>query len=83
MKAGIKFEKIGIPQPEDVIKASSRDVAKQLQQVNDEVLPLFDETADDLIDQFGGNAKKALQATLAFLSGHYKNVLESRSLLTG
>jgi ATP-dependent RNA helicase DDX21 len=27
-KAGIKFTKIGIPQPEDVIKASSRDIIK-------------------------------------------------------
>ena len=33
-KAGIKFQKIGIPQPEDVIKASSRDVIKNLAAVN-------------------------------------------------
>lgn len=29
-KAGIKFQKIGIPQPEDVIKASSRDILRSL-----------------------------------------------------
>jgi len=34
-KAGIKFQKIGVPQPEDVIKASSRDTIKNLDQVND------------------------------------------------
>jgi hypothetical protein len=34
-KAGIKFLKIGVPQPEDVIKASSRDVIKNLDQVVD------------------------------------------------
>jgi hypothetical protein len=51
--------------------------------VNREVLPLFEEPADALIKQYGGDSKKALQATLAYLSGHYKSVLESRSLLTG
>jgi len=29
-RAGIKFKKIGIPQPEDVIKASSRDIIKNM-----------------------------------------------------
>ena len=29
-KAGFKFTKIGIPQPEDVIRATSRDSIKQL-----------------------------------------------------
>jgi len=29
-RAGIRFKKIGIPQPEDVIRASSRDIAKNL-----------------------------------------------------
>jgi ATP-dependent RNA helicase DDX21 len=81
-KAGIKFQKIGIPQPEDVIKASSRDIIRQLDDVNSEVLPIFEETADLLIKKYS-DPKKALQVTLAFLSGHYKSVLESRSLLTG
>jgi len=58
-RAGIVFKKIGIPQPEDVIKASSRDVVKNLVQVNTEVLPLFEETASTLIETYG-DAKKAL-----------------------
>lgn len=82
-KAGIKFQKIGIPQPEDVIKASSRHVIKNLNDVADEVLPLFEDGADILIKANGGDAKKALQACLAFMSGHYKQVLTNRSLLTG
>jgi ATP-dependent RNA helicase DDX21 len=57
MKAGIVFQKIGIPQPSDVIKASSRDVIKNLDQVNQEVTPLFEETAGLLIEKFGGDAK--------------------------
>mmetsp|Transcript_40196 Transcript_40196/g.38682 ORF Transcript_40196/g.38682 Transcript_40196/m.38682 type:complete len:138 (+) Transcript_40196:748-1161(+) len=47
-RAGIKFQKIGIPQPEDVIKASSRDIIKTLAGVNNEVIYLFNEAADQL-----------------------------------
>lgn len=50
--------------------------------MNSDVLPIFSDTADLLIEKYN-DPKKALQATLAFLSGHYKQVLESRSLLTG
>jgi len=82
-KAGIKFTKIGIPQPEDVIKASARDIIKQLTDVNDECLPMFEDPADILIKAYGGDSKKALQATFAYMSGHYKTMLENRSLLTG
>lgn len=56
---------------------------KNLEAVNDEVLPFFEETADLLIAKNKGDPKKALCAALAYLSGHYMNVLESRSLLTG
>lgn len=81
-KAGIKFQKIGIPQPEDVIKASSRDMIKNLDQVNNDVLPIFSETAELLMEKYK-DPKLALCATLAYMSGHYKQVLTSRSLLTG
>lgn len=82
-RAGIKFQKIGIPQPEDVIKASSRDIIKNLNEVNEAVVPLFNQTAEALIAIHGNDAKKALCVTLAYLSGHYKEMLENRSLLTG
>jgi ATP-dependent RNA helicase DDX21 len=48
-KAGIKMDKIGVPQPEQVIKASSRDTLSVLKEVNDKVLPLFEEATDMLI----------------------------------
>jgi hypothetical protein len=51
--------------------------------VHDDVIPLFEEAADILIETFGKNPKKALCASLAYLSGHYKSILENRSLLTG
>lgn len=49
-KAGIILNKIGVPQPDQVIKASSRDTIAALTEVNDEVLPLFEEAADTLIE---------------------------------
>jgi hypothetical protein len=66
-----------------VIKATSRDIVKNLDEVNAEVLPIFEETADILIKSYKGDSKKALCAALAYLSGHHKNVMEIRSLLTG
>ncbi len=66
-----------------MIKASSRDTIKNLDQVNPDVLPLFEESADILIERHGGDVRKALCASLAFLSGHYKQALSARSLLTG
>jgi ATP-dependent RNA helicase DDX21 len=82
-KAGIKIQRIGIPQPEDVIKASSRDTIKNLKEVNDEVLGLFEDAADQLILEHDGDTKKALLKTLAFISGQYKAKLTGRSLLNG
>jgi hypothetical protein len=52
--------RVGIPQPEDVIRASSRDILNNLQDVHKDVLPLFEETAKNLIEQHAGDAEKAL-----------------------
>lgn len=81
--AGIKFKRIGVPQPEDVIKASSRNILKNLHDVNEDVLPLFEDTARVLIDQHNGDAEKALQIALAYCSGYYKHQLQAKSLLNG
>jgi len=74
-KAGIVFQKIGIPQPDDVIKASFRDTMKQLEEVEDKVVPIFEDAATKLIKAEQGDAKRALCKTLALLSGHHKEVL--------
>lgn len=50
-KAGIVFEKIGVPQPEDIIKATARDTLKKLKEVKDEVLPVFEEAASLMIEE--------------------------------
>ena len=82
-RAGIKLKRIGVPQAEDVIRASSRGILKNLKDVNEDVLHLFDDLAKILIDQHDGNAEKALQIALAYCSGHYKHKLVSKSLLNG
>ena len=82
-QAGIKLQRIGVPQPEDVIKASAMDIVKNLDEVHDGVLPLFIETARALVAQKKGDAEKALCTALAFISGHYKCAINARSLITG
>lgn len=66
------MQKIGVPQPEQVIKASSMGTVAQLKEVNDKVIPLFAEAADELIKANGGDMKRAICQTLALLSGHHK-----------
>ena len=77
------MKRIGVPQPEDVIKASSRGILKNLKDVNEDVLHLFEDLAKILIDQHDGDAERALQIALAYCSGHYKHKLVSKSLLNG
>lgn len=82
-RAGVNFKVIGIPQPEDVIRATSRDSIKKLTTVNETVLPLFGDAADELIALSDGDARNALLKALAFLSGCHKETMTNRSLLSG
>jgi len=59
------------------------DICKNLEEVHDDVLPMFIETAKALIRQKGGDAEKALCTALAYISGNYKVVMQARSLITG
>ena len=77
------MDKIGVPQPDDIIKATLRDTIKHLSEVHDDVLGVFEEAAEGMIEDEGGDAKRALCKTLALLSGHHKQVLQARSLLNG
>lgn len=81
--AGIDFNQIGIPQPHDVIKATSRNAIKQLQSVNDNLLPLFESAADELTALCDGDKQQALLKALAYISGCHKEAMATRSLLSG
>jgi len=43
------MQKIGVPQPEQVIKASSLGIVELLKEVNQKVIPLFEDAAESLI----------------------------------
>ena len=79
-KAGIKLKKIGAPQPEEIIRSSAKEAIKGFEKVDEEVLKLFEETAQQLIDSKG--ALKAVSLALAYISGTTKTI-KKRSLLTG
>jgi len=51
--------------------------------VNEKVLPLFNDAADELIALSNGDGKNALMKALAFMSGCHKEAMMSRSLLSG
>lgn len=72
-----------MPQPEQVIRATSKGTIESLKEVNEKVIPLFEEAAEMLIAHHKGDMKKALCQTLALLSGHHKEEMVERSLLTG
>lgn len=70
--AQIKIQRVGIPSEADMLKAKNKDILKQLKDVDEEVIPNFEETAEILIEQHGNDPKKALMIALAYCSGHYK-----------
>ena len=65
------------------MKAKTKDVLKKFKDVDEEVLGDFQETAKLMIQQFDGDYERALCTTLAFASGHYKQAVPTKSLLTG
>lgn len=78
-QAKIKFQKVGPPQPEDLLRAAQRDISSSLRSVSENNLALFDETAQQLIEEVG--PKEALQRALAYISGYSSNEMKQRSLL--
>jgi len=77
-QANFKFQKVGAPQPTDIIKANARDIVTSIKKVPHEVVGLFDDIVDELIDNIG--AKEALSRALAIISGTNEK-FKQRSLL--
>nr|XP_039269918.1 nucleolar RNA helicase 2-like isoform X1 [Styela clava] len=77
--AGIKFKRIGTPQPKDIIQSSYDDTLKCLDAVPEEICSKFLEQAEKVAQKYTGGALEALSAALAHMSG--ATDLSSRSLL--
>jgi ATP-dependent RNA helicase DDX21 len=77
-KAHFTFQKIGAPQPHDIIKANARDIVTGIKKVPHEVVNLFDDIADELLENLG--AKESLCRALAIISGTNEK-FKQRSLL--
>lgn len=77
--AGIQFQVVGPPQPQDIIAATANDAVKNLESVESSVLPYFHSTAKELIGKQG--AIEALSAALAYISG-YSGGIKKRSLMS-
>jgi len=78
-KASFKFQKVGIPQPIDIIKASSRDIATSIKHVPHEVVGMFKEISEELVRELG--PEEALSRALAIITGTTEK-FKQRSLLT-
>ncbi|KAM5237308.1 nucleolar RNA helicase 2 isoform 2-T2 [Ctenodactylus gundi] len=76
-KAGIKFKRIGVPSPTEIIKASSKDAIRLLDSVPPTAISHFKQSAEQLIEEKG--AVEALAAALAHISG--ATSVDQRSLI--
>ena len=78
-RIGVSLKKVGVPQPEDIIKASARDISQSFDNVSPDVLDFFTESANDILEHY--TPEEALKRALAIMSGYTKK-LKQRSLLS-
>jgi ATP-dependent RNA helicase DDX21 len=79
-EAGIKFERVSAPQPDEIAKAMGGDAAEMITDVSDSVIPAFKSAAEELLKNSGLSAVELLAKALAKAVG-YTDV-KKRSLLT-
>lgn len=86
--AGMKFERIGAPQPQDMAKIAAERTVEVIRGVDDSVVPYFTEAAQRLLDGAPGEEGGAeplepvvaLAKALAKICGHTE--LKRRSLIS-
>jgi len=78
VKAGIKFHKIGAPQPSDIMRATARDVAFSLDNVSNDVVGYFNENAREILSKY--SPEEVVSRAIAIISGYTQSV-KQRSLL--
>ncbi|KAG2284383.1 hypothetical protein Bca52824_055603 [Brassica carinata] len=79
-QAGIKFEHVSAPQPNDIAKAVGMEAAEKITQVCDTVVPAFLAAAKELLESSGVSAEVLLAKALAKTAGFTE--IKKRSLLT-
>ena len=72
------MQRVGAPQPAELVKASQSDIKRNLMSVNKDILEIFKEVSQSLIAEFG--AEIALERAIAYISG-YTEKMTQRSLL--
>jgi ATP-dependent RNA helicase DDX21 len=66
-KTNCKFRFIGAPQSKDILKSQARDISESLKTIKPEVLDMFEDIAEEMIQELG--AKNALKRALAHMCG--------------
>eukprot|EP00898_Chlorokybus_atmophyticus_P002543 jgi/Chlat1/328/Chrsp1S00218 len=79
-KAGVVFERVGAPQPADIARVAATEAVSSIESVPEEVIPLFHEAAQQLLDG-GRTPLDVVAAALAKVSGHTD--VKRGSLLSG
>eukprot|EP01098_Paradermamoeba_levis_P004086 TRINITY_DN1781_c0_g1_i1.p1 TRINITY_DN1781_c0_g1~~TRINITY_DN1781_c0_g1_i1.p1 ORF type:complete len:317 (+),score=117.98 TRINITY_DN1781_c0_g1_i1:945-1895(+) len=77
--SGVDLQRIGNPQPQDIVAAAAKSSVDILDQVDPEIITFFESAAKQLIEEKG--EARALAAALAFISGQTKRFTK-RSLLS-
>ncbi|EFN57631.1 hypothetical protein CHLNCDRAFT_20835, partial [Chlorella variabilis] len=78
-KAGLKFERVGAPQPSDMAQLAGERALEAVQAVDVSVLPFFRAAAQKLLESVG-SPEDAVALALAKITGHVE--MRPRSLLT-
>ncbi|CAN8251916.1 unnamed protein product [Cochlearia groenlandica] len=79
-QAGIKFEHVSAPQPNDIARTVGKEAAEKITQVSDSVVPAFLAAAKDLLETSGLSAETLLAKALAKTAGFTE--IKKRSILT-
>jgi len=78
-KTGIKFQRIGTPQLEQLVEVGAQEACRAIDDVHGDMVTLFTPRARELIES--SSAEEALAAALAVISG-YDKPQQQRSLLS-
>jgi len=78
---GIQFQRVGMPQAQDIYRVSAELALEDISKVSDEMNKHFRLYAKRCIEDHGGDYERALAASLAVIGGHIKNI-KGRSLLS-